>query len=131
MVPYAGDALAAGLRAAVDRGAFTDGHIVPDFHIGYFAFEFQVLRHGTDHGAREHLAAASHFHILVDDRMGMDLAAVADLYIGIDIGIGPDFNIVAQFCVRADAGERVDFVHTLSVWDSRARTARAACVLMV
>ena len=97
-----GDELAAGLGAPVDSGALAYGHVVTHLDIGNLPFVFQVLRDGTDHGAREYLAVPAHPYITIDHRVRMDLATVADLYIIVDECEWSDLYVVAQDCIRAD-----------------------------
>ena len=113
VVSDAGNSLAAGLGAAVDGGALTDGDIVSYLDIGDLALELQVLGLGTDYRSGEHAATRTYLDIRKYGCVGIYLTIVTDFDILVDIGIGPDFDILAEFGLGAYGCQGMNVCHNL------------------
>ena len=109
-------ALSAGLRPAVDGGAFADGHPVSDFHPGHFPFELEVLGNGADHGTGEHGAVGSDFYIRIDRRVIEDPGSGTDFHIVVNEGIRSYFNVFCKFGSRMNGCQGMNLSHYLKIY---------------
>src|SRR5438105_1321606 len=98
---HTGDAASPG-SAAVDRHAFANHIVVPDFKARLFAFEFQILRfeserrEGKDaiivsdscwaaqHYVGDKFAVLAHYHVVVHNAKWANNAAFRNLCVGVD-----------------------------------------------